>query len=143
MKKLYVILSISMLAACGSGSDQIAANDSAFKTEVPKAFVINAEEYTGSLPCADCEGIDVSLQLNKHDSSYIMTSVYKGSRVDSSNNTFKDTGTWNIHGVDTLYLLHGSNSVKYIKTDTALIQLDGSGNRISGPLADKFILHKK
>jgi uncharacterized lipoprotein NlpE involved in copper resistance len=143
MRKTCFILSISFLAACGSGSDEIAAGDSAFKTEVPKALVINAEEYTGSLPCADCEGIDVSLQLNKNDSSYIMTSVYKGSRVDSSNNSFKDTGTWSMNGVDTLLLLHNGNSVKYIKTDTTLIQLDGSGNRITGPLADKFVLHKK
>ncbi|SFQ15907.1 copper resistance protein NlpE [Parafilimonas terrae] len=143
MKKLYFIISVSFLTACGAGSDQIAAGDSAFKTEVPKAFITDAEEYTGSLPCADCEGIDVSLQLNKNDSSYIMTSVYKGSRVDSSNNTFKDTGTWNVHGADTLYLSRNGNSVKYIKSDTTLIQLDGDGNRITGPLADKFILHKK
>ncbi|MFT4154926.1 copper resistance protein NlpE [Parafilimonas sp.] len=143
MKKPCFILSASLLAACGSGSDQVAAGGSAFKTEVPKELMTNAEEYTGSLPCADCEGIDVSLQLNKNGNSYIMTSVYRGSRVDSSNNTFKDTGTWNIHGADTLYLTSEGNSVKYIKSDTALIQLDGSGNRITGPLADKFILHKK
>ena len=128
--------------ACNSSSNGIAATDSAYKTTVPQTPVIDAEEYTGSLPCADCEGIDASLQLNK-DETYIMTSVYKGSRVDSSNNSFKDTGTWSMHGGDTLYLANAGRSTKYIKTDTALVQLDGNGNRITGPLADKFILHKK
>lgn len=128
--------------ACNSSSNGIAATDSAYKTVVPQTPVINAEEYTGSLPCADCDGIDISLQLNK-SGTYIMTSVYKGSNVDSSNNSIKDNGTWSMHGSDTLYLTNSGQSTKYIKTDTALVQLDGSGNRITGPLADKFVLHKK
>ena len=59
-------------------SNVLLQTDSAFKTVVPKTPVINAENYIGTLPCADCEGIDVTLQLN-NDSSYIMNSVYKGS----------------------------------------------------------------
>lgn len=143
MRTLYTIFLIGLLLACNSSPDGVAATDSAFKTVVPETAVINAEEYVGRLPCADCEGIDVSLQLNKNDNSYIMNSVYKGSRVDSSNNSFKDTGTWNMHGVDTLILSTGNRSVKYIKTDSTLTQLDGDGNMITGPLANMFILHKK
>jgi uncharacterized lipoprotein NlpE involved in copper resistance len=143
MKTTLLALFIILLAACNSSSTGIAATDSAFKTVVPQTAMIDAEEYTGTLPCADCEGIDVSLQLNKNDNSYIMTSVYKGSRVDSSNNSFKDTGTWSVQANDTLYLTSKGQSVKYIKTDTALIQLDGNGKKITGPLANNFILHKK
>ena len=142
MKIICLTFLIVLFLACNSSSNGIAATDSAFKTTVPQTAVIDAEEYTGSLPCADCEGIDVSLQLNKNE-TYIMTSVYKGSKVDSSNNSFKDTGTWNMHGTDTLYLVNAGRSTKYIKTEVDLTQLDGSGNRITGPLADKFILHKK
>ena len=142
MKIICLTFLIGLLLACNSSSNGIAATDSAFKTTVPQTAVIDAEEYTGSLPCADCDGIDISLQLNKNG-TYIMTSVYKGSDVDSSNNSFKENGTWNMHGSDTLYLVNANQSTKYIKTDTALIQLDGNGNRITGQLADKFILHKK
>jgi uncharacterized lipoprotein NlpE involved in copper resistance len=143
MKSVLVILLVVLIVACNSTSNGIAPTDSSYKTVVPETPFINAESYVGTLPCADCEGIDVSLQLNK-DSSYNMSSVYKGSsRIDSSNNSFKDTGSWSMKGNDTLYLSGKNHSVKYIKTDTALIQLDGNGNRITGSLANMFILHKK
>ena len=142
MKILYAISFLFLIASCDSNPSPIAANDSAYKTEVPITPVIDAENYVGTLPCADCEGIDVSLKLN-HDSSYIMNSVYKGSRVDSSNNHFIDSGKWSLHGADTLILSGKNHSTKYIKTESALTQLDGNGELITGPLANMFVLHKK
>ena len=142
MKFVYLILLMFVvIASCDTNSSPIAANDSAFKTEVPKTPVIKAENYAGTLPCADCEGIDVTLQL-KSDSDYVMNSVYKGNRVDSSNNHFVDNGTWSVNG-DTIILSAKGSITKYIKTDTALIQLDGDGKRITGQLADMYVLHKK
>lgn len=141
MKIISVIFLIALIASCNSNKNGIASTDSAYKTVVPETPFINAENYVGTLPCADCEGIDVSLQLN-HDSTYIMNSVYKGSRVDSSNNHFADTGKWSLQN-DTLFLSTKNHLLKYIKTDSALIQLDGEGKRITGALAEKFILHKK
>jgi uncharacterized lipoprotein NlpE involved in copper resistance len=138
MKWICNILFFALGLACNSTSDGIASTDSAYKTVVPETPYTNSENYVGSLPCADCEGIDVSLQLNK-DSSYIMNSVYK----DSSNNSVKDIGTWSMKGKDTLYLSNDNHSLIYIKTDTGLIQLDGNGNRITGSLANMYVLHKK
>jgi hypothetical protein len=142
MKILYAILFLLFAASCNSDPSPIAATDSAYKTVVPETPVINAENYVGTLPCADCEGIDVSLQLN-HDSIYIMNSVYKGSRVDSSNNHFIDSGKWSLHGADTLILSGKNHSTKYLKTESTLTQLDGNGELITGPLAKMFVLHKK
>jgi copper homeostasis protein (lipoprotein) len=140
MKKTCAILSIGFMTSCNSASNKIASTDSMLKAVAPGTSA--AAVYAGTLPCGDCEGIDVSLQLNS-DSSYFMNSVYKGSRVDSNRNSFKDTGTWTMHGVDTLILSQKRNAIKYIKTDSTLTQLDGNGNIITGPLADMFILHKK
>jgi uncharacterized lipoprotein NlpE involved in copper resistance len=143
VKTFYTISFFGLLAACNSNSSAIGSTDSAYKTVVPNTPVINAENYVGTLPCADCEGIDVSLQLNKN-SDYTMNYIYKGNRVDSTNSGYKETGVWSIHGNDTLYLTASKGSVtRYIKLDTALIQLDGDGNRITGPLANNYILHKK
>jgi uncharacterized lipoprotein NlpE involved in copper resistance len=143
MKTGYSIFLLGLLAACDSNSSPIASTDSAYKTVVPNTPVINAEKYIGTLPCADCEGIDVSLQLNKN-SDYIMNYVYKGNHADSTNNSYKETGVWSIHGNDTIYLTASKGGVtKYFKSDTALIQLDGDGNRITGPLAENYILHKR
>src|SRR3984885_13990287 len=112
MKIVCTILFIVLIVSCDSNPSPIAATDSAFKTEVPRTPVIDAENYVGTLPCADCEGIDVTLQLKK-DSSYIMNSVYKGSSVDSSNNHVVDNGTWTMYGNDTLILTTNGNSIKY------------------------------
>jgi uncharacterized lipoprotein NlpE involved in copper resistance len=141
MRHVFFLLMIFILASCNSNKKGIASTDSSYKTVVLKTPVVNAENYVGTLPCADCEGIDVSLQLN-HDSSYIMNSFYKGTRGDSTNNHFADTGKW-ILNADTLYLSAKNHTTKYIKTDTALTQLDGNGKIITGPLASMFILHKK
>lgn len=141
MKIVSVIFIIALLAACNSTTGEIAPTDSAFKTVVPQTPFINAEEYVGTMPCADCEGIDVSLQLNKN-SSYVMNYVYKGNHDDSSSSSFKDTGTWSMHGSDTLYL-SGKNQTKYIKTNSTLTQLDGDGKVITGNSASMFVLHKK
>jgi len=135
MKIFYSVFLIVLLTACNSTSNKTTDT-------VSGTAIAASDEYKGSLPCADCEGIDVSLQLNS-DSGYTMNSVYKGSHADNNNNSFNDTGTWNIHSPDTLVLFNKNGSVKYIKTDSTLTQLDGSGNRITGPLANMFILHKK
>ena len=143
MKFVCSILFFILITACNSSSDNIASTDSSYKTVVPETPLVNAENYVGTLPCADCEGIDVSLQLNR-DSTFIINSVYKGSRVDSANNHFNEMGSWRLNGADTLYLVSANRHLtKYIKTDTALIQLDGDGELITGPLASMFVLHKK
>lgn len=142
MKISGAILFMFLIASCNSNPSPIASTDSAYKTVVPKTPFIKAENYVGTMPCADCEGIDVSLQLNS-DSSYILNSVYKGSRVDSSNNHEVDNGTWSMYGDDTLVLSVKGKSTKYIKSGSSLSQLDGDGKVITGPSANNFVLHKK
>ena len=143
MKIISKIFLIALIVSCNSNKNGIASTDSSYKTVVPETALINAENYVGTLPCADCEGIDVSLQLNK-DSSFVMNSVYKGSRGDSTDNHLKEIGSWSMHGADTLYLINtNSHLTKYIKTANTLTQLDGDGKIITGNLAAKFVLHKK
>ena len=143
MRQAFFLSMIFITASCNSNKNDIASTDSSYKTVVPKTRVVNAENYVGTLPCADCEGIDVSLQLNK-DSSFEMNSFYKGTRGDSTDNHLKEIGSWSLHGTDTLYLVNtNSHITKYIKTGTILTQLDGDGKIITGPLAAMFVLHKK
>mgnify|MGYP001007259216 CR=1 FL=1 len=142
MKKYIIISTLTLLAACGGNSEN--SNDNAASNaDNTSTNTSTTETYTGTLPCADCEGIDVSLELNP-DSNYVMTSVYKGSRVDSSNNSFKDSGVWKIYGADTVCLIgKDSSMLTYIKTDSTLTQLDGDKKVITGDIANMFILHKK
>jgi uncharacterized lipoprotein NlpE involved in copper resistance len=143
MKLISIIFLIALIVSCNSNKNGIASTDSSYKTVVPETALIDAENYVGTLPCADCEGIDVSLQLNK-DSSFVMDSFYKGTRGDSADNHLKEIGSWSLHGADTLYLINtNSHLTKYIKTDSTLTQLNGDGKIITGNVASMFILRKK
>ncbi|USL95300.1 copper resistance protein NlpE N-terminal domain-containing protein [Riemerella anatipestifer] len=50
------------------------------------------ETYEGVFPCADCDGIKVTLTLNQKDWSYHMTSDYMDKEKLENNGTF----TWDV-----------------------------------------------
>lgn len=142
MKIIYAVIFLVLINACNADSNGSTAGDSTPQTMVLHTPEIISQTYTGTLPCADCVGIDVSLQLNS-DSGYVMNSFYKGGKADSSNNPLKETGIWRLSEKETLYLVTGNHTTKYLKTDSTLTQLDGDGNVITGSLAPMFVLPKK
>lgn len=95
--------------------------------------------YKGVLPCADCEGIETILRINK-DSSFQLIKKYLGKKSDSTE--IYGTFIWNEEG-NTIILNNISNAPnKYFVRENSVIQLDMEGNIISGELADKYILKK-
>lgn len=96
--------------------------------------------YTGTLPCADCEGIKTMLQLNK-DETYILKTKYlgKSDEVNTTTGTFK----WGSNGgMIQLAGLSGDAPGKYQVGEEVLFHLDKDGKRITGDLADKYRLDK-
>lgn len=93
--------------------------------------------YKGVLPCADCEGISTTIQLNE-DGTYRVKTEYLGTQ--EGKNSFRDSGrfNWNKEG-STVEL---GNGAKYFVGENRLIQLDQQGNKITGKLADHYILAK-
>jgi uncharacterized lipoprotein NlpE involved in copper resistance len=103
-----------------------------------------AGTYTGTLPCADCPGIDVTVVL-KDDSTFQVTNKYQGR---GKGKVFNETGHWSfLEDGNTIALQrtdNGSgNPMRYKVGENTLTQLDGDGNVITGPLADRFVLKKK
>ena len=97
--------------------------------------------YKGVVPCADCEGIETVLILNG-DNSYLLRTNYLG-KPDAQ--AIEKTGsfTWNAAG-NTVILGNIENAPnQYFIGENQVIQLDLSGNRITGGLADKYILIKQ
>jgi uncharacterized lipoprotein NlpE involved in copper resistance len=98
--------------------------------------------YQGVLPCADCQGIETSLTLNK-DMSYLMTMKYLGK--DEQVVEQKGTFTWNSEQ-NTVLLSYTDQAPKtpnqYLVGENMLTQLDMEGNRITGDLADSYVLNK-
>lgn len=95
--------------------------------------------YRGTLPCADCEGIQFQLILNE-DNQYISESIYLG----KSAQPFMDSGSWNIEE-DSVIILEkqepGQNKFA-IEQGGRLRMLDQSGKVITGDLANRYVLQK-
>jgi copper homeostasis protein (lipoprotein) len=96
--------------------------------------------YTGVVPCADCEGIETTILLNQ-DLTYIIKTKYLG----KSKEVFENTGTftWNKEG--TSITLEGitNSASQYFVGENTLAQLNVEGNRITGSLAQNYMLKKE
>lgn len=95
--------------------------------------------YEGMVPCADCEGILTRLTL-REDQSYSLSREYLGRNpiafIDSGRFIWSDAG-------DRIFLDREDDGTPgYLVGENRLFQLDLDGNRITGALADNYILHK-
>jgi copper homeostasis protein (lipoprotein) len=94
--------------------------------------------YTGTIPCADCSGIETSLSLND-DKTYILKRKY----IDKSDEEIETSGSflWNDQGNKIILTIDGDKQA-YFVGEMYVIHLDKDGNKISGEQADKYILRK-
>jgi copper homeostasis protein (lipoprotein) len=95
-----------------------------------KAF---AGTFSGALPCADCPGIDETLEL-KPDGSFTLTDVYR----DRPSGTHSVAGSWNAEDKDTRVRLDPNSKgeadrVFAISGTDALEALDADGQPLPGP----------
>ncbi|MCK0130488.1 copper resistance protein NlpE N-terminal domain-containing protein [Flavobacteriaceae bacterium F08102] len=94
--------------------------------------------YTGVLPCADCDGIETILILYK-DLHYTMQQRYKGKEniATLTNGTFR----WDKKGQ--IITLDNQKAQQYFVGEHLLHQLNLSGKKITGKLAQQYILSKE
>lgn len=137
-----------LLASCGNpetASEKPTVVDSviAKADTVAAAPVVTSTTYAGTLPCADCAGIQTELTL-RSDNSWAMHIIYdKRPAKGPGSNEFNEAGEWMLHGADTVHLMGRKDAPSmYIRTDSSLIQLDMRGKRIEGKLASKYVLKK-
>lgn len=96
--------------------------------------------YKGTLPCADCGGIETVITLNP-DETYNMTTKYLGKDEKSFNElgdyTWKEDGNSLIlEGIDT-------EPVQYMVSENKLTRLDMNGEKIKGALEKNYELVKE
>ncbi|MBD7760224.1 envelope stress response activation lipoprotein NlpE [Klebsiella pneumoniae] len=89
------------------------------------------QSWRGVLPCADCEGIDTSLFLEK-DGTWVMNEHYQGARREPS--SFASYGTW-ARTADKLVLTNSKGEKSYFRAKgDKLEMLDRNGSPIQSPL---------
>lgn len=97
--------------------------------------------YKGLMPCADCEGIETTLEL-VNETNYTLKTVYLGKKMPAKFNS-EGTYSWNEAG-NTITLSNSKDAPnQYFVAENALIQLDVNGKQIKGDLADRYRLKKQ
>lgn len=95
--------------------------------------------YTGTLPCADCEGIETSLTLNQ-DLTFVLQTKYLGK--DELTHETKGVFTWNDAGTEITLPEDGDVARSYKVGENRIWHLDNDGNPITNDLAEFYILNK-
>jgi heat shock protein HslJ len=98
--------------------------------------------YSGTLPCADCDGIQTVVTLNK-DLTYQIDTKYVGK--EGGTFILKGKFAWETGGnkIVLLDIPEGSGPGYYLVWENKLIQLDLKGNVITGDLASRYVLNKE
>lgn len=137
MKKnlLYsILMAISFFAGYGCSSPNNTTNIN------PQQSIAWEGIYRGVLPCADCEGIQRTINLNK-DLSYRQHIKHVGKEGEATEYTGKFS--WNSQGnTITLDEPNGQQS-SYLVSADVLTALDKNGHKITGNLAGRYILSKE
>lgn len=143
MKKVCLIaVAFSLLIACQSNKNETPATR---QTELQPATVDshnaqNSLDYTGTysglLPAASGPGMRVTITLN--DTAFHQTINYIDH--DSIFETF-GSYAWDSGNIITLHGVDKPN--QYLVGENRLYHLDVDGNRITGDLADQYILNKQ
>ncbi len=135
------------LMSCNSSSSNPEAGDSRLPTY--DSIVIDGHNsgnsldvegtYKGILPCADCEGIETEITLNK-DLTFVKRIKYLG----KDNKVFEENGSFSWNPAGNTITLSGIKNApnQYFVGENKLQQLDMEGSKITGDLAGKYILTK-
>jgi heat shock protein HslJ len=96
-----------------------------------------AGSYRGVLPCADCEGIETILSLSDNG-TYSTQSRYLG----KGDKAFSQQGAFSWNDAGNTVTLEGSQPAHYFVGENRLIRLAMDGSRITGALAQYYVLTK-
>ena len=121
-------------------TSEVVTNDTIIKSDNSQNSLDYFGIYKGILPCADCKGIETTLEL-KENKTYSLKTSYQG----KSTKVFEQKGTfkWNDNG-NTIELNDIDNAPNsYFVGENTLTQLDRSDNIIEGNLASAYVLKKK
>jgi copper homeostasis protein (lipoprotein) len=139
MKKIIVFFFILSIISCNKQNNT--------EEKVNEPSVSNSKNsidyigtYKGILPCADCEGLETEIVINENETYRIKTRYQgKGNKYFIKKGNF----TWDKKGI-IIILSNVENAPKYyLVGKNTLTQLDLEGQKISGSLANDYILSKQ
>lgn len=166
MNRLFIFISVLFsLASCQSGESKKQEGNSAetpvfaddtvtaaasqpqgkSATEMPASDTAHTAQnsldwagtYKGTLPCADCEGIQTELTLGTYN-TFKISQTYLGKK-----NTFSTQGSFDWIDATRIKLKgSGVSDLQYMVAEGKVYQLDKNGRVIKGNLSRMYILKK-
>ena len=143
MKKVLVMIAVItavFLGACVSAKQPAIQDDDIIATphHNSRSSLDWAGVYRGVIPSAGYGGIAVELTLN-FDGTYVLSYVYLG----RSDEVFISTGTFGWDNSGNIVILDDEQRPSYYQVaENRVIQLDITGNPITGELAEHYVLTK-
>jgi uncharacterized lipoprotein NlpE involved in copper resistance len=129
------IMAICLFFSCNSGKQPTTV----MTVDSSKTSVDWVGAYSGTVPCADCEGIFTTLTLHEN-STFQMTMSYLGKEFEV---TSEGNFTWDEQG-NIITLEKEDEGMKMFKVgENKIFMLDVSGKEITGELANNYILVKE
>jgi uncharacterized lipoprotein NlpE involved in copper resistance len=145
MKKLFIVVAaIGLMYSCGGNTQKSQEQTPDKSAQVADEHnsqnsLDYAGTYIGKLPTAGGEGMIVTIELG--DSTFVRKTEYAGKEDKSLEE--KGKYSWSTEG-STIILEAGKDSPnQYLVGENILIQLDMEGNKITGDMADLYILKKQ
>lgn len=145
-KKFYLAAAFCTVILVGCTNSKKANNSEGTNAETAQvADMHNAEtsldyfgEYKGTIPAADCPGIEVTLIFNK-DHTYSQKYVY----IDREDAEFNETGTFKVEG-NILTTTPKEGEKSYYKVEEGrIVMLDADKQPVTGALADLYVLKQE
>ena len=135
--RLTRLMCLLLIASCGAEPTQ--ARSTTPDMHSSRISLDWEGTYRGTLPCADCEGIETSVTLFE-DGSYARQTSYLGKGAEPV--TDEGRFVWDDSGERiTLEPKHGGSQM-YEVGENVLIHLDREGRRIDGDLSERYRLVK-
>ena len=145
--KAIMVFAIALLTVTACTNNKNKSSEAVVETETVEVVDTHTAQnslswdgvYKGTLPCADCEGIQTELTLNT-DETYKLVTTYLGK---GDGNTFTKEGKFS--WVDGFKIkldgfAEGEGSSLYRVEEGKVLSLDLEGNVIEGNLAEMYIL---
>ncbi|MDX8001158.1 envelope stress response activation lipoprotein NlpE [Xenorhabdus sp. Reich] len=128
-KILFALLAAGVFTSAGCQNNlALQDNSTAQISSVSQEKSLPAEKvFSGIVPCADCAGIETTLQLAK-DGTYILGQTYLEAK--SEENTFFETGHWVINGKKIVLTNQDGNKSYYQMKGEDVVMLDINGQPI-------------
>ncbi|QDO93311.1 META domain-containing protein [Formosa sediminum] len=134
IKKVLACLMITVLiASCKTNKDTALTGDNSMNSLDWNGI------YVGTTPCADCEGIKTVIELNSD-----LTFTEKTKYLGKSKTVNTETGSFSWDKTGTKVILKTKNQTQtYFVGETSITLLDTSGEKITGDLANAYMLKKQ